>query len=101
MGLYSLSGFSRSSVYSGFSIWDCTVCLVSAGLRFTQGSVDGTVKSVCFLRSSVYSGFSRCDYKVCLVSAGLRFTQGSVDGTVKSVWFQQVFGLLRVQYIGL
>ena len=62
MGLYSLSGFSRSSVYSGFSRWDC---------------------------------------KVCLVSAGVRFTQGSVDGTVKSVWFQQVFGLLNVQYIGL
>jgi hypothetical protein len=62
MGLYSLSGFSRSSVYSGFSRWDCIVFLVSAGLRFTQGSV---------------------------------------DGSVKSVWFQQVFGLLRVQYIGL
>jgi hypothetical protein len=62
MGLYSLSGFSMSSVYSGFSRWDC---------------------------------------KVCLVSAGVRFTQGSVDGTVKFVWFQQVFGLLRVQYMGL
>ena len=48
MGLYSLSGFSRSSVYSGFSRWDCKVCLVTAGLQFTQGSVDGTVKSVWF-----------------------------------------------------
>ena len=48
MGLYSLSGFSRSSVYSAFSRWDRIVCLVSAGLRFTQGSVDGTVKSVWF-----------------------------------------------------
>jgi hypothetical protein len=36
------------------------------------------------------SGFSRSSV-----------TQGSVDGTVKSVWFQQVFGLLSVQYIGL
>ena len=50
-----------------------------------------------FSRCSVYSGFSRWDSKVCLVSAGVRFTQGSVDGTVKFVWFQQVFGLLRVQ----
>ena len=68
--------FQQVFVYSGFSRWDCKVCLVSAGFRFTQGSVDGT--------------------KICLVSAGFRFTQGSVDGTVKSVWFQQVFGLLRV-----
>jgi hypothetical protein len=29
-------------------LWDCIVCLVSAGLRFTPGSVDGTVKSVWF-----------------------------------------------------
>ena len=31
----------------------------------------------------------------------MRFTQCSVYRTVKSVWFRQVFGLLRVQYIGL
>ena len=29
------------------------------------------------------------------------FTQGSVYRTIKSVWFRQVFGLLRVQSIGL
>jgi predicted molibdopterin-dependent oxidoreductase YjgC len=33
----------QTSVYSGFSRWDCKVCLVSAGLRFTQHSVDGAV----------------------------------------------------------
>ena len=68
-----------------------------AGFWFTQGSVDGTVKSVWFGRFLVYSGFSRWNCKVCLVLVGFWFTQGSVDGTVKSVWFWQVFGLLRVQ----
>jgi hypothetical protein len=41
-----MSGLGRFSVYSGFSRWDCKICLGYAGFRFTQGSVYRTVK-VC------------------------------------------------------
>jgi hypothetical protein len=41
-----MSGLGRFSVYSGFSRWDCKVCLALAGFQFTQGSVDGTIKYV-------------------------------------------------------
>ena len=83
IGMLSLSGLGRFSVFSGFSIQDCKVCLVQAGFLFSQGSVDRSVKSVF------------------LGQAGFRFSQGSVDRTVKSVWVRQVFDFLRVQQIGL
>ena len=43
-----LSGLGRFTVYSWFIRQDCKVCLVQAGIRFTQGSVDRTVKCVWF-----------------------------------------------------
>jgi hypothetical protein len=50
----------------------------TAPFWFTQGSIDGSVKSVWFTQGSVDGTVK-----------SVWFTQGSVDEVVKSVWFTQ------------